>query len=141
VSAIRLIATIFGAVYLLVGLAGFIPALVTGSAPADMPSADGNLLGIFPINQLHNLVHIVIGAALLYGATQTPRAIAVSRVIGIVYLVVALAGVVVPDFFGLMPIGGADILLHLVTAAILLYIGFVADDNPSMTRDRATASR
>lgn len=140
-NAIRLIATVFGAVYVLVGLAGFVPALVTGSAPPDMPSADGNLLGIFPINMVHNLVHIVIGAALLYGATQTPRAIAVSRIVGIVYLVVALAGVVLPDFFGLMPIGGADIFLHLVTAAILLYIGFVADDNPAMRRDRATASR
>ena len=92
-----------------------------------MPSAAGNLLGIFPINALHNIVHLVIGAALLYGSTRTATAKMVARVVAVVYLVVGVLGLVAPDTFGLMPIGGADILLHLGTAAILLYIGFMAD--------------
>ena len=137
-NAARGIATVFGAVYVLVGLAGFVPALVTGSPPPDMPSADGNLLGIFPINMVHNLVHIVIGAALLYGATATPAAIMVSRVVGVVYAAVALLGLVAPDTFGLMPIGGADILLHAFTALVLLYIGFAANpEDARPTTDRA----
>lgn len=130
----RSVALVFGAVYVVVGLAGFLPPLVTGDAPADMPSATGNLLGIFPINALHNIVHLVIGAALLYGSTGTSAARMVARVVGIVYLAVGLLGIVVPDTFGLMPIGGTDILLHLGSAAVLLYIGF-------MDRDAAGAER
>ena len=137
-NTIRTIATVFGAVYVIIGLAGFLPALVTGSAPPDMPSADGNLLGIFPINALHNIVHLVIGAALLYGSTQTDRARAVARIVGIVYAAVGVLGLIAPDTFGLMPIGGADVALHLLTAAILLYIGFMADRQGEPTNASAT---
>jgi hypothetical protein len=127
VNLIRSVALVLGVVYVLVGIAGFFPPLVTGEAPPDMPSADGNLLGIFPINALHNIVHLVIGAALLYGSTGTAAGRMVARVVAIVYLAVGVLGLIVPDTFGLMPIGGADVLLHLATAAILLYIGFMAE--------------
>src|SRR5919106_3129703 len=76
---IRTAAFVLGAVYLVVGALGFIPAAVFGDAHASMPSASGNLLGIFPINALHNVVHLAIGAALVYGATATAAAILVSR--------------------------------------------------------------
>jgi len=138
-TAARSVAALFGAVYVIIAIAGFVPALVTGEVPPDMPSAAGNLLGIFPINAVHNVVHLVIGAALLYGATATPRAIAVAKVVGVVYLAVALLGFVAPDTFGLMPIGGADIFLHLFTAAVLLYIGFMYERSTERapTADRA----
>jgi len=116
-----------GAVYIVVGLVGFVPALLIGSAPTTMPSAAGNLLGIFPINPVHNVVHLAIGAALLYGATATPLAITVSRVIGATYVAVGLAGIPFPDGFGLLPLGGPDIVLHLATGAVLLAVGFAGD--------------
>src|SRR3712207_3232429 len=122
----RTVTLVLGVVYVLVGILGFVPGIVTGDAPPTMPSAEGNLLGIFPVNAIHNVVHLLIGAALLYGATATPAAIMVSRVVGVTYIVVGLLGLVAPDTFGLMPIGGADILLHLATGAVLLYIGFAA---------------
>ena len=127
-NLIRTVAAVFGAAYVLIGLLGFIGPFVTGDAGPTMPSATGNLLGLFPINPLHNIVHLVIGAALLYGARNTPTARAVARAVGIVYLVVAVLGLIAPDTFGLMPIGGADIALHFLSAAILLYIGFMARD-------------
>lgn len=136
-NAIRAVAAAFGAVYVIVGLAGFLDPLVTGDAPANMPSATGNLLGIFPVNALHNLVHLVIGAALLYGSTATSRARAVARAVGVVYAAVAVLGLVAPDTFGLMPIGGTDILLHAASAAVLLYIGFVAEGDGSPARSDA----
>lgn len=122
----RTVAAVFGAVYVLIGILGFIPPLVTGSAPAGMESASGNLLGIFPINAVHNVVHLVIGAALLYGATATSTAIMVMKVVGATYILVGILGFIAPDGFGLLPLGGADILLHLATGAILLGVAFMS---------------
>lgn len=127
----RLIVLLFGVVYVLVGILGFVPAVSPEFQAANMPSATGAVLGIFPINLLHNVVHLVIGAALLYGSTSTANAVSIARGVGIVYLVVGLLGFFVPDTFTLMPIGGADIGLHLASAAVMLIVGFVlpaADD-------------
>jgi hypothetical protein len=125
-SLVRTVVLVFGAVYVVVGLLGFLgDPIVTGGAHGDMPSASGDLFGIFPINVLHNIVHLAIGAALLYGATAHDRAVLVARIVGGAYVLVGLLGLVAPDTFGLMPIGGADVLLHLASAAILLGVTFV----------------
>lgn len=121
----RTVVLVLGAIYVVVGIVGFIPGLVTGGPPSGMESADGTLLGIFPVNALHNVVHLAIGAALLYGATSTAAAIAVARAVGVVYILVGLLGFVSADTFGLMPIGGSDILLHLGTGLVLLAVGFM----------------
>jgi hypothetical protein len=124
----RTVVLVLGAVYVLIGVLGFVPQLVTGETPADMPSAEGNLLGIFPVNWLHNVVHLLIGAALLWGATATANAIQVARGVGILYIAVGLLGLVAPDLFGLMPIGGPDIILHVLTGGILLWLGFLSPE-------------
>ncbi len=124
----RLIVLVFGVVYVLVGIFGFIPGVTTQGQVADAPSATGAVLGIFPVNLLHNLVHLIIGAALLYGATSTANAIMVARGVGIVYLLIGILGFIAPDTFGLMPIGGNDIWLHLASAAVLLIVGFALPD-------------
>lgn len=125
-SPVRIATLAFGAVYVLVGVLGFLgEPIVDAGSHAEMESASGDLLGIFPINALHNVVHLVIGAALLYGATTHDRAVLAARIVGGVYAVVGLLGLVAPDAFGLMPIGGPDVLLHLGTAAILLGVAFV----------------
>lgn len=121
----RMVALVLGVVYVLVGIAGFIPALAPEGTHEGMDSATGAILGIFPINAVHNVVHLVIGAALLYGSTATPTAIMVSKVIGAVYILVGILGIPFPNGFGLLPLGGADIFLHLATGAVLLYIGFM----------------
>lgn len=132
-NLVRIVALALGAVYVIVGIAGFVPALQTDPMHADMPSATGDLLGIFPINALHNVVHLVIGAALLYGSTATPAAIAISRGVGIVYLLVGVLGIPFPDGFGLLPLGGTDVILHLGTAVVLLYIGFMSSGREATT--------
>lgn len=134
-SLVRMVVLVFGAVYVVVGVLGFLgDPIVTGGAHDDMPSASGDLFGIFPINVVHNIVHLVIGAALLYGATAHDRAVLMARIVGGTYAVVGLLGLVSPDTFGLMPIGGADVLLHLATAAILLGVTFVDQRTDADTR-------
>ena len=57
----RIVATVFGAVYVLVGLLGF---AVTGGV-GFIATEGGLLLGVFQVNPLHNIAHLLIGAALL----------------------------------------------------------------------------
>ncbi len=102
----RTVAAVFGAIYLFVGIIGFVVATP--------------LFGLFHVNGLHNLVHIVLGGALLYGATSTASAVQASRWVGAVLFILGLLGFISADGFGFMPLGGNDIWLHLSSGAILL---------------------
>src|SRR3546814_14682358 len=64
--AIRYFALAYGIAFLLVGIAGFVPGLVTGPGPVtDAPAAAaetaGHLFGLFPAHPLPHVVHIVFG--------------------------------------------------------------------------------
>ena len=113
----RQFAIVFGAVYVLVGVLGVI-----------LPSP---LLGIFGVNPLHDIVHLAVGGLWLVAAFAAPMgpnsARSASQVIGIVYLLVAILGFVLPDAMNnLLVINMADNFLHLGTAILALYIGFMA---------------
>ena len=115
----RTVAAVFGAVYLLAGIVGFL----TGSP----------VFGLFEINALHNIVHLLLGAILLYGATTYAAAIMTLRGVGTVLLLLGILGFIIPDGLGLVPLGGNDIYLHLITGAILLATGFMATDEAAAT--------
>jgi Domain of unknown function (DUF4383) len=124
-TAGQLFALIFGAVYVLVGILGFIGPLVPG----------GKLLGIFGINPLHNVVHLAVGALFLLGSTSAAMAKTINLVVGVIYLLVGILGlfnVLVP---GLIANNGADTGLHLVTGALALYFGTAG----ARTRSAVTA--
>jgi hypothetical protein len=112
-------ARVFGAIYVLVGILGFIPA-VGGST-----SQTGNeLLGIFGINLLHNVVHIAVGAAFLVGSSSDSAARGISIAIGVVYLLVAVLGFMKLEFMvDLLAVNMADNILHVATAVLALYFG------------------
>jgi hypothetical protein len=118
-------AGIFGAVYLLVGIVGFIPAL--GGSDG---TAAHNLLGLFPVNAVHNVVHMAVG---LLGLLAYSRGASASRLfargIGAIYLVLAVAGAIfnTGNFLGIVPIGGLDIALHAASALVLLVVGFAPE--------------
>lgn len=113
------IAMVFGVVYTLVGLAGFIPA-VGGS----LSMAPGILLGIAPVNILHNVVHLVIGVCGLTMAKTEEQAGTYCKTFGVVLLLIGVLGFIAPNPLGILPIGGGDIWIHLVSGAILAYAGF-----------------
>lgn len=111
-------AQIFGAIYVLVGILGFIPPLLSGDIAGVIGPFDGLLLGIFPVNWIHSVAHIAIGAAGLATYRSVSGARSYSLAIGVLYGVLVLLGLVAPAVGGLMPVGGADVVLHLVTALV-----------------------
>ena len=120
----RQFAIVFGAVYVLVGVLGLI-----------LPSP---LLGIFGVNVLHDIVHLAIGGLWLVAAFAAPMgpdsARKTSQLIGIVYLLVAILGFVLPDLMSqLLVINMADNFLHLGTAVLALYIGFMGPKTSAIT--------
>ncbi len=134
-TTVQRFAQVFGWGFLLVAILGFIAS--TGSMEAD-PATAPHLLGLFPVNLLHNLVHLLFG---VWGIMAS-RSFAASRnytlISGVAYLGLAVLGLLVPDFFGLMPIGGNDIWLHALLAIVLLGFGIAA--RPHVTVDgRAVA--
>ena len=121
----RLVATIFGAVYLLVGLLGF---AVTGGV-GFVATKGGLLLGIFEVNPLHNIAHLLIGAALLIaGLTRVAAAKAVNTTIGAVYLLLGIVGFfLVGTGANILALNTPDHFLHLVSAIVLLGVGLGAE--------------
>ena len=119
----RLVATVFAAVYLLVGLAGF---LVTGGLP--FAGQQGNALVVFDVNPLHNVVHLGIGLALLLASRSVAGARATNTTIGAVYLLVGVLGLfLIGSGANILALNGADNVLHLASAVLLLAVGLGAD--------------
>jgi hypothetical protein len=121
----RLLATIFGAAYLLIGIAGF---FVTSGLPIAGTSG-GLLLGLFEVNVLHNAVHLLIGAALLLAGLSSVRASrTVTTVIGAASLLLGLIGLfVIGSAFNILALNGADNVLYFASAVVLLAVGLGAD--------------
>lgn len=120
-TTVQTVALIFGAIYLAVGIIGFLPFL-----GGSVTTTNTRLLGLFNINLLHNLVHIVIGIAGLAAVTSLPNSRRFCQVVGVILLLLGALGVVVANPLGLLYIGQLDIPLHLLTGAVLAYFGFAA---------------
>lgn len=117
----------FGVLYLLVGLLGFV---VTGFS--NFAEDTNTKLIIFDVNPLHNIVHLLIGAALLAGAKTHNSAKTMNTVIGVSYLAVALLGIFgVLSFLaidrGLVP----DFWLHLLSGILGVYFGTAGAESRS----------
>ncbi|BDZ64549.1 DUF4383 domain-containing protein [Agromyces mangrovi Wang et al. 2018] len=121
----RLIGTVFGAVYVLVGLLGF---AVTGGVGL-FATEGGLLLGIFEVNPLHNVAHILIGAALLIaGLASAPAAKATNTTVGTAYLLLGIVGFfLVGTAANVLALNTADHVLHLASAIVLLGVGLGAE--------------
>jgi hypothetical protein len=108
--------TILGVVFLLIGVLGFIPGITT----------DGHLLGIFGVDAVHNVVHLLSGIlALVFANRGELSAKAFAKVFGIVYGLVALLGLIAPGTLNMiMHVNGADNALHVFLAVVFLAIGY-----------------
>jgi len=120
----RLIATIFGAVYLLVGALGF---AYTGGV-GFVATQGGLILGIFEVNPLHNIAHLLIGAALLIaGLVSAVAAKTVNIVVGAAYLLLGIVGFFIAGTgANILALNTPDHFLHLASAIVLLGVGLGA---------------
>ena len=123
-SVNRLVAYVLGAVFLLIGVLGFAVTTDVGFA-----SREGDSLLGFEVNPLHNIVHLLVGAVLLLGATRGVAAARSANIaIGGTYLVVGIIGLFILDSSAnILALNSADNVLHLVSAAVLLGAGLAAD--------------
>jgi hypothetical protein len=123
-------AQVMGIVFLAIGILGFVPALKSApplAAPhVAVDSGYGLLLGLFPVNWLHNLVHLAIGVWGWGASRSTGAARRFGRGLAFMYGGLAIMGLipVLNTTFGLIPLFGHDVWLHAGTAAIAAYFGF-----------------
>ncbi len=114
---IKTLGLIFAAVFILIGILGFIPAL----------TPDGKLLGLFEVDIVHNIIHllsgIIAGVVVLIGNIKYIRLY--FQVFGIIYALVTILGFAFGGNLLLMMVNLADNILHLVLAVALLFIGFI----------------
>jgi cyanate permease len=111
----------FGVVFALVGLAGFLVSDTVAETD------DATLLG-FEVNHLHNVVHLLIGVALLAASRRTATARTANLAIGIAYLGLAVLG---PFLTGtsanVLALNSPDHVLHLLSGLVLAGVGALAD--------------
>jgi len=123
-SLVQRVALIFGVVFILVALVGFITPGGLGME-ASMEHAPKEL-GLFPVNLLHNVVHLLFGIWGVLASRTFPAAKTYCQVGGAIYIVLTVLGFVAPTTFGLIPIGGNDIWLHALLGIVLAGVGFTA---------------
>lgn len=139
----RYFALIFGIIYIAVGVLGFVPALYShppASAPhVSVTSEYGYLLGLFPVNVLHDIVHLLVGLAGLAAYSSFTNARLYARTLAIVYGLLTILGFIptLDTVFGLIPIFGNDIWLHALSAIVAAYIGWFAPGEGVTDRVRA----
>ena len=132
------IARLFGIVFLLIGILGFIPGITSnfddfGFAGSD---SDAELLGLFQVSVLHNIVHLLFGVAGLAMSRTWESARTYLLGSGILYIVLLVYGLIVSQESNanFIPFNNGDDWLHAGLAIALLASYFLTN------RDRDTAS-
>lgn len=136
ISVAEMAGYVFGAVYVLVGLLGF---AVTGG-DGFTAREGGKLLGLFEVNPLHNIVHLLVGAALLWGAMKGVNAArSINTTVGATYLLVGVVGFfLIGNDANILALNTADNFLHLASAAVLLTAGLLGVPRTDATRAGTT---
>ena len=116
----KTMAILFGVVFLVVGILGFVPAV----------TKDDMLLGIFHVNAAHNCVHLLSGVvALICGMAGVGPSRLYFKIFGLVYGAVAVLGFLNPGehtmLLGLISNNTADTWLHVAISAVSLIVGFM----------------
>ncbi|MBV8883380.1 MAG: DUF4383 domain-containing protein [Chroococcidiopsidaceae cyanobacterium CP_BM_RX_35] len=134
----RYCALAIGVLFLVLGISGFIPGLVSipGTAASYVPPdaapnayalGFGYVLGLFPTNFLHNLVHCAVGLLGITSYLSSSSARTFNRVFAVSYALIAIMGFlpVAKTTFGLMPIFGNNVWINAFSALAAAYYGLI----------------
>jgi hypothetical protein len=128
-TRMQLAATVVGALFLIVGIAGFIPGLTTDYDTMEFAGhhSEAMLLGVFQVSILHNIVHLLFGVAglALARAWSTARLYLIGG--GVIYGVLWLYGLLVDKEHqaNFVPLNSADDWLHFGLAVVMIGLGVV----------------
>ncbi|MGH6899541.1 MAG: DUF4383 domain-containing protein [Geminicoccaceae bacterium] len=145
---VRYFALVYGIVFLLVGIAGFVPGLVAPpqAGPAlTVATGFGRLFDLFPVNVLHNIVHLAFGVWGLAAYRTFSAARLYAQSVAVIYGVLTVMGLI-PLFnttFGLIPLYGHDVWLHALLALVAAYFGWApvrAEGAPVATTPTTTSA-
>ncbi|MDB6427158.1 DUF4383 domain-containing protein [Curtobacterium sp. 20TX0008] len=121
-------ALLFGVVFLIVGVAGFIPGLTMdmGTMSFAGNSSMAMLLGLFQVSALHNIVHLLFGIVGILAARSAAGSRSYLLIGGIVYAVLFVFGLFVAGMAGaanFVPLNSADNVLHAFLAVAMIVLG------------------
>lgn len=132
--AVRTASLAVGAIFLLVGLLGFVPGITTNFDEMRFAGHESGalLLGIFQVSILHNLVHLAYGVAGLALARSVPSARLYLIGGGAIYGVLWLYGLIVDkeSRANIIPLNSADDWLHLFLAIGMIALGLLTSRGP-----------
>ncbi len=138
-TTLQTVAMVFGATFLLVGILGFIPGITSnyGDMKFAGPDSEAELLGIFQVSILHNLVHALFGIVGLAMARSWEGARLFLIGGGAIYAVLWLYGLLIDRESGanFVPVNTADNWLHFVLAVTMIGAGFL------LSRDEPVSAR
>lgn len=135
----------FGAVFLIVGVAGFIPGITTNYSELTFAGhhSSAMLLGIFAVSILHNIVHLLFGVAGIALARNAGSARTYLIGGGVIYAVLWLYGLVIDHDSGanFVPVNTADNWLHFVLAVGMIGLGVALGRSVSAKIDDPAVER
>ncbi len=135
---IRKFALVFGVLYVISGVLGFVPGVTQpphNAPPLVVDAFHGRILGLFTVNILHNFVHLAIGLWGILGSRSLAGARGFGRGLAVFYGLLAILGLIpaTNTLFGLVPIHDHDVWLHAGSALIAAYFGFLAKADETET--------
>jgi hypothetical protein len=134
----RCVVLLFGITFVLAGVLGLVPAATTPPPPnaphLHVEVAYGYLLGLFPVNLVHSLIHLTLGLLGLAAWRNVQSARVYARGLAVFLGLLAVMGFM-PAFsttFGLIPLFGHDIWLHALEALAAACVGFAIRAEPRL---------
>ena len=121
---VKTAAILFGIVFLVVGICGFVPSV---TPPMGDGAEGGMLLGIFHVNFAHNIIHLASGVVfLLCGIAGAGPSRTFFKIFGLIYAFVAILGFMKGNgmLLGMVANNMNDVWLHVGLAVVMLYLGF-----------------
>lgn len=130
-APVRWAAILTGIFFLMIGFAGFVPALTLNFNSIEMGyGSDAMVLGIFQVGMLHNIIHLLLGAVGLAWSRFPHSSRRYLRVGGGLAAVLWIFGLLVDrdSYSNFLPLNAADTWAYLVIAIVMIGLSFLSGE-------------